>query len=63
MPTDENMKAVINSTGRNLGLHLPGFYGRITFNFQNGVYVNVNVEQSFKPDNLKKGDEEWMSRR
>ena len=52
---DENIRAVINSTGRNLGLHLPEFYGKITFNFQNGVYVNSNVEQSMKPDNPKKG--------
>ncbi len=47
---DKNIRAVINSTGRNLGLHLPEFYGKITFNFQNGVYVNSNVEQSMKPD-------------
>ncbi len=55
---DDKVKEILNSTGRNLGLHLPGFYGKVTFNFQNGVYVNVNVEQSFKQDNLKKGVEE-----
>ncbi|KKM18138.1 hypothetical protein LCGC14_1668680 [marine sediment metagenome] len=53
---DENMEAVINSTGRNLGLHLPGFYGRVTLNYQNGVYVNSNVEQSIKPDAKKVQD-------
>ncbi len=53
----DKKKAVINSTGRNLGLHLPGFYGKITFNFQDGVYVNSNVEQSIQTNDLKKGVE------
>ncbi len=52
---DDKIKDVLNSTGRKLALSLPGFYGKVTFNYQNGVYVNSNVEQSIKPDNLKKG--------
>ena len=54
MLTDRT-KTDLNIIGQKLALALPGFYGRVTFNFQNGVYVNVNMEQSFKPDNLKKG--------
>lgn len=50
-------KADLNEFGRKLGLLLPGFYGKVAFNYQNGVYVNSNVEQSIKPDNLNKGVE------
>ncbi len=53
---DPKTKSAINAIGDKLALQLPGFYGRVTFNLQNGKYVNSNVEQSFKPDNLKKGD-------
>ena len=53
MPADR--KEALNTIGEKLALTLPRFYGKVTFNLQNGVYVNVNVEQSFKPDNLKKG--------
>ena len=56
MPTDRT-KIALNIIGRKLALALPGFYGKVTFNLQDGVYVNVNIEQSFKPDNLKKGVE------
>ncbi len=51
----DRTKIALNIIGQKLALALPGFYGRVTFNLQNGVYVNVNMEQSFKPDNLKKG--------
>ena len=54
---DKETKGALNKIGEKLALTLPRFYGKVTFNLQNGVYVNVNVEQSFKPDNLKKGDE------
>ena len=54
MITDK-AKIALNEAGQKLSLHLPGFYGKVTFNYQNGVYVNSNVEQSIKPDNLKKG--------
>ncbi len=54
---DEKTKAVLNATGKRLELLLPGFYGKVTFNYQNGIYVNSNVELSIKPDNLKKGVE------
>ncbi len=52
---DAKTKSALNETGRKLALHLPGFYGKVTFNYQNGVYVNSNVEQSIAPDNPKKG--------
>ncbi len=51
---DEKTKAVLNVTGKRLELLLPGFYGRVTFNYQNGVYGFSNVEQAIKPDNPKK---------
>ena len=57
MPTDKERNAAIHTIGQKLALALPGFYGRVTFNYQNGVYANSNVEQSIKPDNLKKGVE------
>ena len=52
---DPKTKSAINGIGEMLALQLPGFYGKVMFNLQNGVYVNSNVEQSIKPDNLKKG--------
>ena len=55
MPTDKERNAAIHTIGQKLALALAGFYGSVTFNYQNGVYVNSNVEQSIKPDNLKKG--------
>ncbi len=51
-------KAALNKYGQRLALILPEFYGKVTFNFYNGNYVSSNVEQSIKPDNLKKGAEE-----
>ncbi len=52
---DTETKIALNQTGKRLSLILPGFYGKISFNFQNGVYVNSNVEQSIRANNLKKG--------
>ncbi len=51
---DAKTKDTLNKAGKQLGLHLPGFYGRVIFNYQNGVYGFSNVEQSVKPDNPKK---------
>ena len=52
---DKATKTVLNEIGKKLSLFLPEFYGKISFNFYNGNYVNSNVEQSIKPDNLNKG--------
>ena len=52
---DEKTKAVILRTGRKLGLSLPGFYGKVVFNYQNGKCVCSNVEQSIHTNDLKKG--------
>ena len=52
---DKSTKNKLNEIGEKLALTLPDFYGRICFNIFNGSYVNSNVEQSIKPDNLKKG--------
>ena len=54
MLTDRT-KTALNVIGEKLQLILPEFYGKVTFNIQDGKYVNSNVEQSIKPDNLKKG--------
>lgn len=51
----DKTKAILNKTGKELASHLPGFFGRVIFNYQNGVYGFSTVEQSIKPDNLKKG--------
>lgn len=51
---DAKTKAILNKTGKELALHLPGFYGKVIFNYQNGVYGFSNVEQTVKPDNPKK---------
>ena len=52
---DEKTKAAIKDIGNKLALHLPGFYGKVTFNYQNGIYVNSNVEQSITNDKPKEG--------
>lgn len=52
---DSDKKDVINKIGWTLSQSLGTFYGKITFNFHDGVYVSSNVEESIKPDNLKKG--------
>ncbi len=54
----EQTKQKLNDIGAELALTLPNFYGKITFNVFNGKYVNSNVEQSIKPDNLNKGARE-----
>ena len=52
---DEKTKYELNVIGETLSLLLPNFYGKVSFNIQDGKYVNSNVEQSIKPSNLKKG--------
>ena len=53
---DEQTKTVLNDIGKKLALTLPMFYGKVTFNFQNGNYVSSNVEQSIRiTEPLKKG--------
>ena len=52
---DEKTKEALNKIGRELCLTLPKFYGKVSFNIQDGKYVNSNVEQSIKPSNLNKG--------
>jgi len=52
---DAKTKATLNKIGKELSLTLPNFYGKVSFNIQDGKYVNSNVEQSIKPSNLKKG--------
>ena len=51
---DKQTKKALNDAGRELSLILPNFHGKITFNYYDGHYVSSNVEQSVKPDNLKK---------
>jgi len=51
---DEKTKAALNEAGTRLCKILPGFYGKIVFNFHNGNYVTANIEQSIKKDNLNK---------
>lgn len=52
---DEKTKTALNEAGLELEKILPEFYGKVAFNFYNGKYVNLNIEQSIKNDNLKKG--------
>ena len=52
---DKQTKEGLNVIGERLGGLLPDFYGKVTFNYYNGKYVNLNIEQSIKSDNLKKG--------
>ncbi len=51
------VKKALKGLGKELSLAVPGFYGKITYNFYNGKFVNLNIEQSIKNDNLKKGAE------
>ena len=51
----EQTKFELNVIGESLSLILPDFYGKVSFNIQDGKYVNSNVEQSIKPSNLNKG--------
>ena len=48
-------KDKINTAGERLALTLSGFYGKVTFNIQDGKYVNSNVEESIRPCNPNKG--------
>ncbi len=45
---DLKTKKAITDIGQKLALTLPEFYGKVTFNFQDGNYVNSNVEQSIR---------------
>jgi hypothetical protein len=40
---------LLHLIGSQLAKHLKGFYGKITFNLQDGRYVNSNIEESIKP--------------
>jgi len=52
MITDKD-KLKLNTSGKNLASDMVKFYGKITFNFQNGTYVNCNIEESVRPDKDK----------
>ena len=45
-------KKAITEIGQKLALTLPGFYGKVSFNYFNGNYVSINVEQTIKKDKL-----------
>lgn len=45
---DEKTKAALNEIGKKLCLTLPGFYGKIVYNFYDGNYVSFNVELTVK---------------
>ena len=49
---DTKTKDALNDFGERLSKILLDFYGKVTFNFYNGRYVNLNIEQSIKNDNL-----------
>lgn len=51
---DSRIKDALNEAGEKLSAILPDFYGKIVFNFYNGKYVNLNIEQSIKKDEPKK---------
>ena len=51
---DEQTKSKLNEIGEKLAVELSGFYGKITFNFQNGKLVNSVIEQSIVNDDLRK---------
>ncbi len=57
---DDKIKEKLNLLGEELSLTLRGFYGKVTFNFYNGKYVNANIEQSIKNENSKKGEQKCM---
>ena len=44
----EKTKAALNEFGKRLALTLPKFYGKVSFNIQDGNYVSSNVEQSIR---------------
>lgn len=53
---DTETRKAINDAGRDLSLQMPGFFGKISLNFQDGNYVSSNVEQSIRVNApLKKG--------
>ena len=52
---DNLTKDALNDIGEKICMILPEFYGKVVFNFYNGRCVNMNIEQSIKNDNLKKG--------
>ncbi len=51
---DEKTKQILNNEGMRLSKSLPKFFGKIIFNFHDGVYANANIEQSVKNENLNK---------
>ena len=50
----KEQEKLIHKIGKVLANSLKGFYGKIVFNFSNGVYQNANVEQSIKPEKQEK---------
>ena len=49
----EQEKKKLNKIGYELSAGLVGFFGKVSFNIHNGIYVNANIEESIKPDNKK----------
>lgn len=45
---DTETRKAINEAGKKLSLQMPGFFGKISLNFQDGNYVSSNVEQSIR---------------
>jgi hypothetical protein len=39
-------RAVLKQAGEELAAKMPKFYGKVTFNIQNGKYVNANVSDA-----------------
>ena len=40
--------AMLRQTGQDLAAKLPKFFGKVSFNIQNGKFVNWNIVQSGK---------------
>lgn len=59
---DEKTKQILNNEGVRLSKSLPKFYGKVIFNFFDGNYVNTNVEQSIKKDNLNQRSKNGVNR-
>lgn len=59
---DEKTKQILNEEGVRLSRIFPRFFGKIVFNFHDGVYANANVEQSVKNVNLNKRSENAANR-
>ncbi len=52
--TIKEMEEILNAKAQEMADGLPGMYGRVELNFNNGKFVHGKFDVSFKPEKQRK---------